>query len=187
MALFQPAVTGFFGKLPARGDFVRANMPEDFVAPWDEWCRSMLFASRAALADEWLEAWMEAPVWHFLLPPGACGSQAVLGVWLPSMDKVGRHFPFLACGLAASLEDLLGGGAWLQSAEAAGLAGVVEDAEQATIAAMLNAPAEISALEGPGWWTEGSPLVKSFRIGTTELLPVEYAGAMLRDMAIAES
>ncbi|HQT63793.1 MAG TPA: type VI secretion system-associated protein TagF [Acidocella sp.] len=187
MGAFQPAAIGFFGKLPARGDFVRANVPEDFVAPWDEWCRRMLTASRTVLGEAWLEAWMEAPVWHFLLPPGACGPQAVLGVWLPSMDKVGRHFPFLACALAASVEDLLGGAGWLLAAEAAGLAGVVEDAEQGAIAAMLDAPTVCAALDGPGWWTDGSPQVKSFRIDTTQLLPVEYAGAMLRDMVKAES
>ena len=28
---------GFYGKLPARGDFVRAALPRDFTDRWDAW------------------------------------------------------------------------------------------------------------------------------------------------------
>ena len=39
---------GFFGKLPARGDFVRAGLPRDFVDPWDAWLQRVLAGSRDA-------------------------------------------------------------------------------------------------------------------------------------------
>ncbi len=178
---FRPEMTGLFGKLPARGDFVRAGLPEDFVAAWDGWCREMLNASRAALGEGWDEAWMSAPVWRFLLPAGVCGSRAVLGVWLPSVDRVGRHFPFGVFALAAAAADLEDGGGWLDAAEAAGLAGVVEDAPHEALAARLNEPVAALRLPEAGWWTEGSPLVQPRRFEIAALLPARLAGAMLRD------
>jgi type VI secretion system protein ImpM len=178
---FRPSVTGLFGKLPARGDFVRAGLPEDFVAPWDAWCRDMLAASRAALGEAWEDAWMTGPIWRFLLPAGACGPQAVLGVWLPSVDRVGRHFPFGLFALAARVADLETGGVWLDAAEAAGLAGVVEDAPHGALAARIAAAFADVDLLAAGWWTAGSPLVAPRRFETAGLIPPEFAAAMLRD------
>jgi len=183
---FRPTSIGYFGKLPAKGDFLRAGLPEDFIAPLDAWCRDCLAASRAALGERWDEAWMSAPVWRFLLPTGACGAQAALGVWLPSMDKVGRHFPFLLCALADSVVDLEQGGTWVEAAEAAGLGGVVEDMPHDVIAAALRMPVADSMLQGPGWWTEGSPFVKPRRFEIPGLLPAQYAGPMLRDSQVVE-
>jgi len=183
---FSPAVTGFFGKLPARGDFVRAGLPEDFVAPWDGWSRAILAASRAALGEAWEPAWMNAPIWRFLLPAGACGPRAVLGVWLPSVDRVGRHFPLALCALAETVPDLAGGGAWLAAAEAAGLAGVVEDAKPAALAAALAVPVADAPGLATGWWTDGSPLVAARRLAADALIPLDFAARMLRDPAPAE-
>src|SRR5690242_17623822 len=84
---------GFFGKIPSRGDFVRAGLPGGFVRPWDEWLQLVMAGSRVRLGSDWLPAWMEAPVWRFLLPAGICGPDPVLGVWMPSVDLAGRHFP----------------------------------------------------------------------------------------------
>jgi type VI secretion system protein ImpM len=183
MGAFRPTTTGFFGKLPARGDFVRANLPEDFIAPLDGWCRECLAASRQALGDGWEEAWMSAPIWRFLLPPGACGPYAVFGTWLPSADKVGRHYPFILCALASSTVDLEQGNHWADAAEAAGLAGVVEDLPHPEIAARLQRPAPDSPPQSLGWWTEGSPFVNPRRFDIPELLPENFASAMLRDTA----
>jgi type VI secretion system protein ImpM len=187
MSAFAPALTGFFGKLPARGDFLRAGLTEDVVAPLDLWCRECLTESRAALGADWEQAWMTAPIWHFLLPPGACGARAVLGVWLPSMDKAGRHYPFILCAVGDGVTALAGGGNWLALAEAEGLAGVVEDKPHEAIAAALRAPVADAPLPPPGWWTEGSPLVRAQRFEIPALLPAaSHAGAMLRDSQPAE-
>jgi type VI secretion system protein ImpM len=186
MGEFRPAMTGFFGKLPARGDFVRANLPEDFVAPLDAWCRECLSASRQTLGDGWEEAWMSAPIWRFLLPPGACGPHAVFAIWLPSIDKVGRHYPFMLCALAPAASDLAAGGNWAEAAEAAGLAAVVEDLPHTDITAMLQRPVPDSDAQIPGWWTAGSPFVKPRRFDISGLLPANFAGAMLRDSEPAE-
>ena len=46
------ALSGFWGKLPARGDFVRAGLPRSFVEPWDAWLQSALQVPQAlALAS----------------------------------------------------------------------------------------------------------------------------------------
>ena len=59
---------GFYGKLPARGDFVRAGLPRDFTDPWDDWLQSVIAGSRSLMGDAWLPAFLEAPVWRFTLP-----------------------------------------------------------------------------------------------------------------------
>lgn len=178
---FAPGATGYFGKLPAKGDFLRAGLPESLVAPLDNWCRDCLVASRAALGEDWLEAWLNAPVWRFLLPPGACGPHAVLGVWLPSTDKVGRHFPFLLCALAPTLAELCDGAAWTQAAEAAGLACLLDDMPHEHLPERLGAPVPAAPLPPPGWWTSGSPFVKPRRMDYAVLPSAEFGSAMLRD------
>jgi len=185
MSGFSPATVGYFGKLPAKGDFLRAGLPEDFVSAWDGWCRDFLTATRAALGEAWEQAWMEAPIWHFLLPAGACGAQAVLGVWIASIDKVGRHFPFTAVALAASSIDLEAGGGWLEMAEEVAFSGVVEDAPHEDFAARLAAPVAKAMLSGPGWWTEGSPLVAARGLDIDGLPPPVIAPEMLKDAAQA--
>ena len=178
---FAPSAVGYFGKLPARGDFVGAGVAEAFLGPWDGWCRGFLNASRGGLGEAWEAAWMEAPIWHFLLPAGACGPLAVLGVWLASMDKVGRHFPFGVFALAESSLDLEAGGAWLEAAEVVALSGVVQDAPHEDFLARLGAPVADAMLSGPGWWTQGSPLVEPRGLEIFGLPPVEMASAMLAD------
>jgi type VI secretion system protein ImpM len=187
MGEFRPSITGFFGKLPARGDFVRASLPEDFVAPLDNWCRATLSASRQALGEGWEQAWMNAPVWRFLLPPGACGPSACCGAWLPSVDKVGRQYPFILCALAPSVSDLETGGDWCDAAEDAGLAGVVDDLPLEAITEMLKRTVQAGAPQPIGWWTMGSPFVKPRRFDISALLPEDFAGAMLRDQEPVES
>jgi type VI secretion system protein ImpM len=182
VSAFQPESSGYFGKLPAKGDFLRAGLPEDFVTAWDAWCRDFLNVTRAALADDWEPAWMEAPIWHFLLPAGACGTKAALGVWVASVDKVGRHFPFTAVALAASSIDLESGGFWLGMAEEIALSGVVDDAPHEDFAARLAAPAAQASLAGPGWWTQGSPLVAPQRLEISGLPGPDFAPLMLRDL-----
>ncbi len=187
MSAFRPALTGFFGKLPARGDFLREGLPEDLVAPLDLWCRDCLTESRATLGEGWEHAWMTAPIWRFLLPPGSCGGRAVLGVWLPSMDKARRHYPFILAAVADDLGALEQGGHWLALAEAEGLKGVVEDKPHEAIAVALTSTVADAAVPSPGWWTEGSPLVHPHRLDISGLLPaITHAGAMLRDSQAAE-
>lgn len=85
---------GLYGKVPAEGDFVSRRLPWDFIAAWDAWLQAGVAASRERLGARWLEAYLTAPLWRFQLRAGLAGAQAWLGLCFPSVDRVGRHFPF---------------------------------------------------------------------------------------------
>lgn len=104
---------GAFGKMPGLGDFFRIAVPADFVAVWDAWLQTMLTAGRAALGPGWEAAYMSAPLWRFVLPQGVAGGQAMAGVLMPSVDRVGRQFPLT---LAVALEGEVHGGLLLEEA-----------------------------------------------------------------------
>ena len=91
---------GLFGKLPAFGDFLSRGLPHDFVKAWDSWLQDGIRASRELLGEAWLEVYLTSPLWHYALVPGVCGPDAMAGVLMPSVDRVGRYFPLtLACPL----------------------------------------------------------------------------------------
>ncbi len=87
-------IPGWYGKLPGLGDFVRRRLPEDFIAPWDAWLQKGISDSKAVLGDTWLDSYLTAHIWHLVLMPGVLDPQPWAGVWMPSVDKVGRYFPF---------------------------------------------------------------------------------------------
>lgn len=93
---------GWYGKLPVLGDFAQRRLPTDFVGPWDDWLQRGIAASQRALGSAWLDTYLTAHVWHFVLMPGVLGREAWAGVWTPSVDRVGRYFPFT---LAAPLPE----------------------------------------------------------------------------------
>lgn len=84
---------GFYGKLPSQGDFVSRRLPWEFTSAWDDWLQQGLLASRAALGERWLAAYLSAPVWRFQLASGVCGPLGWRGFFFASVDRVGRHFP----------------------------------------------------------------------------------------------
>src|SRR5229473_1881218 len=110
------AAIGFCGKLPARGDFVTSGLPRRFTEAWHDWLQPVLAASRRALGEDWLAAWLEAPIWRFALSPGICGPDAVLGLWMPSVDRVGRYFPLTFAAVTPGA----GAGALIRAGGAAG-------------------------------------------------------------------
>lgn len=85
---------GYFGKLPTLGDFVHQMLPQDFTNGWHEWLQQSMANARESLGDDFLTYYLNCPVWKFLLFPGVCGVQAVAGLTIPSVDKVGRYFNF---------------------------------------------------------------------------------------------
>ena len=86
-------LTGFYGKLPTHGDFISRNLPRTFIDPWDNWLQTAISASREQLDEQWLNYFLVAPVWKFILSDGACGENAWIGIMIPSVDRVGRYFP----------------------------------------------------------------------------------------------
>jgi type VI secretion system protein ImpM len=91
------AAAGWFGKVPFLGDFASRRLPDAFIEPWDEWLQHGLAASRAGVGDGWLDLYLTFPVWRFVMPPGLVGEGAWIGVFLPSIDRVGRCFPLTIC------------------------------------------------------------------------------------------
>ena len=67
---------GYFGKLPAAGDFVQRRLPPVFVDAWDRAFSHALAGARDLLGDAWLQAYHAAPAWRFLLSPGIVGPAA---------------------------------------------------------------------------------------------------------------
>jgi type VI secretion system protein ImpM len=161
---------GFYGKLPARGDFVRAGLPRDFTDRWDDWLQAVIAGSHASMGEAWLPAFLEAPVWRFALPPGMCGERAVLGLMLPSVDKAGRYFPLTFAALRPGAFGATGSGpenAWLDQCEAAGRDALELDTPPQEIADALGMPdlSDDAASPGDGvWWSDGSPRVKPVRM-----------------------
>lgn len=91
---------GICGKVTSQGDFLAQGLEVAFVDSWNEWLQAVLAVSREQLGAAWLETYLTSPVWHFALSPGVCSDQAMAGTLMPSVDQVGRHFPFT---LAAEL------------------------------------------------------------------------------------
>lgn len=94
---------GWYGKLPTLGDFASRRLEADFIEPWDHWLAEGIAALRAAQPDAWLDAYLQSPTWRFVLMPGVIGEQALAGVLMPSVDRVGRYFPFTAVQALAAL------------------------------------------------------------------------------------
>jgi type VI secretion system protein ImpM len=84
---------GFFGKMPCEGDFVTRNLPWTFNEAWDRWLRQGIAEAQQQLGARWSDSYMVAPIWRFQLAPGLVGPAGWLGLWFPSVDRVGRRYP----------------------------------------------------------------------------------------------
>ena len=191
-ALPKDIRAGLFGKLPARGDFLRENLPRDFTDAWDAWWQRGLAETQRMAGAAWRDAWLEAPVWRFTLPPDLCGQQGVIGLWMPSVDKAGRFFPLTIAATAQADWAFLAGAMapFLDAAEEAGRDALEYDL---TPDALMERIQAVLALIGPvedpppdclpgqsAWWTEGGPRVAP-RAMNSMVLPVGKQFARLID------
>lgn len=167
VSVVQADAPGFFGKVPEVGDFVSRRLPQDFIQPWDLWLQSAISCSREQLGQEWLEVYLTSPIWRFAVSAGVAGPDAWAGVLMPSVDRVGRYFPFTVAYRVSKRVNLFSltreDQAWFESAEALALSALDDDTptidmlDSAAIALGLpttgNAakPLAVSG-PGPGWW-----------------------------------
>ena len=93
---------GAFGKIPGLGDFFQVNVPRAFLGAWDAWLQRGLMAGRTELGPRWNGCYNTAPLWRFTLPARVAGPDPMIGVLMPSVDRVGRQFPLT---LVAALPD----------------------------------------------------------------------------------
>jgi type VI secretion system protein ImpM len=92
VATARTCATGWFGKVPALGDFVVRRLPASFRERWDTWLSEGMLAGERALGDGWTDAFLSFPVWRFVwLDPARRTAWA--GVLAPGADRVGRLFP----------------------------------------------------------------------------------------------
>lgn len=151
---------GFYGKLACRGDFVSRNLPQSFIQPWDAWLAAGMLVSQQQLGSGWLDAYLISPLWRFALAPGVCGPDAIVGVLMPSIDRVGRYFP-LTLGFTLGVDQSL--------ASAVSRAdGWFEQAEELSLST-LEAHAGIEMFEA-GVQALGVPELNQRQV------PVEFAG-----------
>ena len=99
---------GWFGKLPGMGDFAHRRLPESFRTVWDQWLQRGLARLRDRHAD-WTAHYLEAPIWCFALGPQVAGERGWIGVLMPSVDGVGRYFPFTLAVELGEVSDSLQG------------------------------------------------------------------------------
>ncbi len=89
------AYCGYFGKAPARGDFVGCSLPRGLTDPWEAAARAGFAHGDETLGRAWLERFLVAPMLRFSLPTGLAGAAAWTGVVTPSVDGAGRYFPLI--------------------------------------------------------------------------------------------
>lgn len=85
---------GLYGKLPAHGDFIQRNLTSAFVAEWDEWLQHFVSGTREQLGENWLDIYLTSPIWRFVVSHGVIDTHQWAGILMPSVDQVGRYFPF---------------------------------------------------------------------------------------------
>ncbi len=155
---------GAYGKMPALGDFFRLGAEREFVTPWDIWVQNTLLGARQALGARFEECYMTAPIWRFSLPPGVAGTQGVVGVLMPSVDRVGRQFPLTLLAQTgyeeqAPLRNLIWQGPVLDRVEALAL-DALDDAMTREILTERLAPLSLRPMGIPSRIrTSGSSLV----------------------------
>jgi type VI secretion system protein ImpM len=88
------ALPGWFGKLPGIGDFAHRRLPAPFQQGWDNWLQEGLAGLRARHAGDWPASYLASPLWCFALGAGTVDANPWIGVLMPSVDGVGRYFPF---------------------------------------------------------------------------------------------
>ncbi|MEW8523021.1 MAG: type VI secretion system-associated protein TagF [Candidatus Thiodiazotropha endolucinida] len=134
---------GFYGKIPSLGDFVTRRLPRGFIAPWETWMQEAIANSREQLGDFWLDNYLTSPLWRFALTPGICGEHGWAGVLMPSVDRVGRYYPFTMaarldpkCNLFLFMEE---SEAWFARMESLALSCLEDDFQMESFEQQLHA------------------------------------------------
>lgn len=122
---------GIYGKLPGYGDFLSRNLPSGFIQLWDEWLQLYVSVSREQIGEGWLDNYLTSPIWRFVLSAGVIDSHSWAGLIMPSVDRVGRYFPFsLVLPLSpenSPVDFLLSQQQWFEDMESMGLSALDEE------------------------------------------------------------
>jgi type VI secretion system protein ImpM len=180
---------GWYGKIPALGDFASRRLPTEFTQRWDAWLARAIEASQAALGSGWLDKYLSGPLWRFALSPGIIDTRFWFGVLMPSVDRVGRYFP-LTIATASALPPsppLTALEQWYERASAAALecltAGATVERLESSLASLgplTFYPSDVAIAPGEGVLARlpaAQGLEQAFAHAATPLLLRELRGA----------
>ncbi|WP_418103262.1 type VI secretion system-associated protein TagF [Vibrio harveyi] len=85
---------GYIGKMPAKGDFVKNGLSQEFTERWHDWQQAIIAVSREQLGEGWHQYFLTAPIWHFALDISYMEDATYIGSFIPSVDSAGRYFFF---------------------------------------------------------------------------------------------
>lgn len=151
---------GWYGKLSSLGDFAHRRLPERWLRACDGWLSGVMRAGREELGENWLQAYLTAPLLRFAWAPGVVDSQWWFGLLMPSCDSVGRYFPLLIAQTRAhapqdriALDHLEN---WFDHLARAAM-GTLDEAEGSVDAL------EAALQDAPPWPTPGHVAIRSSR------------------------
>ncbi|MDX8540346.1 type VI secretion system-associated protein TagF [Mesorhizobium abyssinicae] len=139
MSAADMILPGFYGKIPATGDFVSRRLTGDFVRVWDRWLAQHLVPLIG------LESWPRATAVRFLAGPSSFGASA--GIVVQSADRVGRQFPLsIVAQLSEASFQLAHAEAWFAGIEETAIAaqqgGLTPDGLEAALTVLPVPPVE---------------------------------------------
>ncbi len=86
---------GWYGKMPAAGDFMHRRLEQSVINWWHQWLEQGLLTVRATNPNSLVDAYMRSPIWNFVLPAKQGQTWIQMGSIAPSRDRVGRLYPLL--------------------------------------------------------------------------------------------
>ncbi|MBM3546281.1 MAG: type VI secretion system-associated protein TagF [Alphaproteobacteria bacterium] len=86
---------GFFGKLPATGDFVVRGFERPVVSALTVWTDQLVSHLRRGAGEDWAAVFDRLQPIAWVAGEGVCGPGVFAGLMRPSMDRVGRRYPLI--------------------------------------------------------------------------------------------
>jgi type VI secretion system protein ImpM len=86
---------GWFGKVPALGDFVVRRLPNAFRERCDLWLSAGMVEGQRRFGPEWTERFLAFPIWRFAWLEEGSTQGCWAGLLAPGADRVGRLFPLV--------------------------------------------------------------------------------------------
>lgn len=102
-------MAGYYGKVPGKGDFVFKDLAREVSDTIHAFFADGMETAIEDIGPQWVEDYSVSPIWYFYLQPDVISRHAWIGMWMPSVDRVNRHFPITvmqALGSDTTLETL---------------------------------------------------------------------------------